>query len=375
MNSRPHPGYRAAGQWCCPGRAAPALTLVAAGAVVAMLLVFQHTMLGMVALWSRSATFAHGFAVLPVAAWLAWRQRHALLLVLAAPAPAPAPLRQRLAGPLLMLPLGLAWLLASLVPAPVVMDYALVLMLAATVLATLGWPATRVLAFPLSYMLLAVPFGEVFIPPLINFTANFTVAALQLSGIPVYRDQQLLSIPSGNWSVEAACSGLRYLIASVALGTLYAHLSFRSGWRRLLFVAIALLLPLLANGLRAYGIVLLGHWSDMRLAVGVDHLVYGWLFFGLVCLLLFWCGSFWRETALPPTPPGPPSAAPSSTMPLSALRHGLAGAVACVGLALGWSLLSTALAPADGVHAGQRLARFVAVSRPIALESRHAAER
>ena len=33
----------------------------------------------------------------------------------------------------------------------------------------------------------------------------------------------------------------------------------------------------------------------MRLALGIDHLIYGWVFFGVVMLLLFWLGSFWRE--------------------------------------------------------------------------------
>jgi EpsI family protein len=40
---------------------------------------------------------------------------------------------------------------------------------------------------------------------------------------------------------------------------------------------------------------MIGHLSGMKLAVGVDHLIYGWVFFGLVMLLLFWVGSFWRE--------------------------------------------------------------------------------
>jgi EpsI family protein len=53
--------------------------------------------------------------------------------------------------------------------------------------------------------------------------------------------------------------------------------------------------PIVANGLRAYMIVMIGHLSSMTLAVGFDHLIYGWLFFGLVMFLMFWVGSFWRE--------------------------------------------------------------------------------
>jgi exosortase len=81
-------------------------------------------------------------------------------------------------------------------------------------------------------------------------TADFTLAALRLTGIPVYREGQFFSIPSGNWSV--VCSGLRYLIASVTVGVLYAHLTYRSALRRALFIAASIVVPIVANWLRAY---------------------------------------------------------------------------------------------------------------------------
>src|SRR5690606_21875579 len=59
-----------------------------------------------------------------------------------------------------------------------------------------------------------------------------------------------------------------------------------------------MMVALLANWLRAWGIVMLGHLSDMRIATGVDHLIYGWGFFGVVMFLLFWLGSRWTEAPL-----------------------------------------------------------------------------
>jgi EpsI family protein len=44
---------------------------------------------------------------------------------------------------------------------------------------------------------------------------------------------------------------------------------------------------------------MIAHLSDMKLALGVDHYIYGWVFFGIVMLLLFWIGSFWREDDQP----------------------------------------------------------------------------
>ncbi len=258
-------------------------------ALAAVVLLYHATFWSMLELWSRSQTFAHGFLIVPISCWLAWRQRARLAAL------APQPSRQ---GLLLLGALGLAWLLADAANVPVVEQYAATAMLPACVLAILGWPAVRLLAFPLAYLFLAVPFGEVFLDPLIDFTAAFTVTALQWTGIPVFRDGNNFSLPTGNWSVVEACSGLRYLIAALALGALFAHVNFRSTRRRLAVMAAALIVPILANGVRAYLIVMLGHLSNMRLAVGVDHLIYGWLFFGLVVLLLFWLSARWRELPL-----------------------------------------------------------------------------
>lgn len=309
-----------------PLRHHPALLCLAT--VVLILLLYRDSVGAMVMLWSRSQTFAHGFAVVPASVWLAWRQRAHL----AALRPKPA-----LAGFGLLLLAGIAWLLAYAANVQVVMQYAVTAMLPATVIATLGWPAARLLAFPLGYLFLAVPFGEVFVAPLIDFTARFTVGALQLTGVPVFRENNHFSIPSGNWSVVEACSGLRYVIASLALGLLYAYLNYRSVWRRIAFVGVALLLPIVANGVRAYLIVMIGHWSDMRLAVGVDHLIYGWLFFGLVSLLLFWCGSFWRDDA-PARQRQPQAGAPAAPRALVP-----AAAIACLALAALWPALASRL--------------------------------
>jgi EpsI family protein len=88
---------------------------------------------------------------------------------------------------------------------------------------------------------------------------------------------------------------VRYLIASFTVGVLFAYLSYRKTWKRLLFAALSIGVPIVANGLRAYMIVMIAHLSDNRLAHGVDHFIYGWVFFGLVMLLLFWIGSSWRD--------------------------------------------------------------------------------
>lgn len=259
------------------------LTLLA---IIVILLIYYPTTWSMVATWHRSETYAHGFLILPFVIYMIWIKRHSIGMLKQQPSPT------ALIG---LCGLGFLWLVAELASVQVVTQYALVAMLPLTVAVILGYRIMFAMAFPLTYLFFAVPFGDILIPPLINFTADFTVWALQLSGIPVYREGTYFSLPTGNWSVVEACSGLRYLIASVTLGTLYAYLTYRSLNRRAIFIALSIIIPIIANAVRAYLIVMTGHLSDMTIAVGVDHLVYGWIFFGLVMLMLFWIGAFWRE--------------------------------------------------------------------------------
>ena len=259
-------------------------------AMLAPFALYFSTAKSFVEIWNSSETFAHGYVILPICLWLIWRRRINFTLL------PPTPYWPAL---LVLAGAGAAWLVARLADVQVVQQYAFASMLPIIAWAVFGRRLAASLAFPLLFVLAAVPFGEVFIGPLIDFTADFTVAALQLTGIPVLRTGTFFEIPSGSWSVVEACSGVRYLISSITIGLLYAYLTYRSNRRRALFVLLAIIAPIIANGLRAYMIVMIGHLSGMKLAVGVDHLIYGWLFFGLVMFLMFWIGNFWREDERP----------------------------------------------------------------------------
>lgn len=255
---------------------------------------FSDTVTSMVHTWSVNDTFAHGFVILPISLWLVWNQRE--YLAGASASPQFWPLLLTLGG-------GLAWFIASIVDVRVVQQFAFVGILVTGIWSILGSRLAKQLSFPLAFLFLAVPMGAGLIPPLIELTTDSTEALVRGSGVPVYREGNYLMLPSGNWSVVEACSGIRYLIASFTLGLVYAWLTYNSIWRRTVFVVASIAVPIVANSLRAYGIVMIGHLSDMELATGVDHLIYGWVFFGAVMLLLFWVGSFWQEPELPKREP------------------------------------------------------------------------
>lgn len=297
-----------------PGRREWGLRLGLLFAALAWALIwYWDSAASMATIWWRSETFAHGLVVYPISAWLIWRMRAELRAVECAPS---------YLGLLFVALAGFGWLLGDLGGVQAARHLGFVAIVVFVVWAVLGTTLARAIAFPLAFTFLAVPIGEFMLPMLIEHTADFTVAALRLSGIPVYREGNDFVVPTGSWSVVEACSGLRYLIASVTLGLLYAYLSYTSMRRRVLFVLASIIVPIVANWMRAYMIVMIGHLSGMKYAVGVDHLLYGWVFFGVVMLLLFWVGSFWREDDLPARKASEPAPGVPSSRPTLGLLSG-----------------------------------------------------
>lgn len=244
--------------------------------------VFAQTFGSMLNTWLRSATFLHGILIFPISGYLIWRKRRELRQL--------KPEICWTGAPVLLI-LSLAWWVADALGIQVAKQFAVIAMIGAAVVTVMGPRFAGRIAFPLGYLIFAVPIGEALVPYLIDYTAAFTVKALNFTGIPVFRDGRYFSIPAGDFEVARACSGIRYLLAALALGTLFAHFMFRSNSKRAYFMLFSIVMPIVANGLRAYGIVLLAQYVSVDFATGVDHIIFGWIFFGVVIFLMFIIGS------------------------------------------------------------------------------------
>jgi len=286
-----------------------------------VLLVYRDTTLDMVNVWNTSSTFNHCFLIPLLSLWLVWDKRAQLARI---------PPATSVWGLAYMLPNTGLWLAGALLDIAFFQHLALVGLLIGAAWTLIGQQAFRLLLFPLFYLYFAVPEGEFLVPTLQDITAEFSVQLLRLTGVPVYIEGRYITIPSGNFFVARACSGINYLIATLALGTLYAYLAYRSWPRRAAFMALAVVVPIVANGIRAYGIIMIAHLSDHKYAVGVDHIIYGWLFFGVVIFILFLIGNTFAERereAEPATGPPAPPARPAHTglLGLAALAMAASG--------------------------------------------------
>ena len=274
----------------------PAMALLAALACFGLL--FHAEAAAAVRVWLGSTAYGHCFFVLPIAAWLAWDRRAA------ARGLAPQPT----AWPALAVPaFALAWFAAERLGLMEGRQLAALAMLEALLVAMLGWRLARVFAAALLYLVFLVPFGSFLVPDLQAVTAGFVDVGLDVFDVPHVVDAFTIDIPEGSFYVAEACAGLRFLIAAVAFGALYGGLMYRSPWKRLAFLAASIATPIVANGLRALGIVLAGHWIGSAEAAVADHLIYGWGFFSAVIVLLTLAGLPFRDD-MPARPPAPKAA-------------------------------------------------------------------
>lgn len=252
----------------------------------AILLLFRHDVADMAGIWWSSSTFTHCLLMVPMIGWLV-AQRAPLLKPLT-----PAFWWLALAW---MAGAGVVWLVGEAAGVGLFRQLGLVLMLQGAVAATLGAKLVRALLFPLAYALLLVPFGEELVPLLQTLTAHISVVLLHLSGLSAEMEGVFITTRAGFFEVAEACSGVNFLIAMLAYAVFAAHLCFRSWTRRVVFVALALATTILANALRAYGTMVAAEIWGVEAAGGIDHIFYGWIFFGLVILAVMLVARRWFD--------------------------------------------------------------------------------
>jgi exosortase A len=250
-----------------------ALVLVA----IAIVLLLRRDAADMAAIWWNSSTFNHCLLIIPIIGWLVWQRLPQLREL------------RPVAWWFGLVPVaagGLCWLLGEAGGVAFARHLGLILMLQGAAIACLGKAVSRGLVFPIFYAFFLVPLGEEMVPALQTFTASMATWLLGLSGVPAHLEGVFITTPAGYFEVAEACAGAKFLIAMVAIGTLVANVCFRSWSRRIAFLAVSIVIPVLANGVRAWGTVYVAQSAGVDFAAGLDHVIYGGIFFAIVIALI-----------------------------------------------------------------------------------------
>jgi exosortase len=153
-----------------------------------------------------------------------------------------------------------------------------------------GWAWLRVLLFPLFLAALVIP-----IPPVLFFqvtfplqllASRFGVTVLELVGIPVFREGNIIALAHTTLEVTEACSGIRSLLSLFALSVLYSYWTHAHNGLRLLVVLSSIPIAIVCNGLRVAGTGMAAHYIDASAASGFFHGFSGWAMFMTAVVML-----------------------------------------------------------------------------------------
>lgn len=250
-----------------------------------VLFLYREVFYGLVSDWYVYSDYSHGFLVPFLTAYFLWERREALQRT----AVSPNPLGAGLLGA------GLFLLVVGLVGVELYTQrFSFLIVLAGLVLLIGGWAYLRLVAFPLAFLIFMIPLPAIVVNtiafPLQLFAAKTATFCLYSLGIPVLREGNVIMLAGTTLEVAEACSGLRSLLALLALGTVYGYFSQETQWKRWTLVILSVPIAIAANAFRVSGTGILAHYFGIEAAEGFYHTFEGWIVFVVAFVLLFFCG-------------------------------------------------------------------------------------
>jgi len=256
--------------------------------------------------WSHDDNYSHGFLVPFIVGYLVWTKRDQLGRLV--PAPSWTGLVVLVAG------VGL-YVLGTIGAEWFIRRSSMIVVLGGLILYLYGVGHFRVLLFPLTYMIFMVPLPAIVYKGL-AFRLQILVSIIsaeiiRLLGIAVYRNGNVLEVAQvGPLAVEEACSGMRSILALLALSSLLAYILYRTRLRQWILVAFALPVAVVTNIFRVTMTGILSYHFGREMAEGWLHESFGGIVF-VIAFALLWLVSKAMDAFLPE----PPKEAAASSAP------------------------------------------------------------
>jgi EpsI family protein len=144
----------------------------------------------------------------------------------------------------------------------VVEGVALIIGVAGLVLLLLGIEFLKALIFPILYLSFSFPLFDKILAGFSHYFEQITALIaghfLKIAGIPVLMHDKILELPHISLNVVQACNGINHIIALAALVLFVGYLEQMRYWKIMLLMLIAVVVGIMANGLR---VGLIGLWT------------------------------------------------------------------------------------------------------------------
>jgi len=252
-------------------------------ALLLLLVWLYHSILyHLVVQWISDPNFSHGIFVPAFSLFVLWQDRQRLRNIRPDPSWLGLPV---IVFSLLILVLGV--LGVELFTARV----SLLLLLAGLIILFRGRAFFRAVLFPWAFLFLMIPLPTLILQkftfPLQMLASKLSTMMLQLVGVPVYREGNVINLAALPLEVAEACSGLRSLLSLFTLAIIYGYLMEKRIWVRVVLACAAVPIAVFANSVRIFGTGLLVQYWDPDKAQGFFHTFQGWLIFVVSLILLF----------------------------------------------------------------------------------------
>ncbi len=248
---------------------------------LALILLYFPVLKGLVYDWWHDPNYSHGFLLPLFSGYLIWVKKEELSTL---------PFRGSWWG-MLLVAAGLILLLLGWVAGEqFTQRFSFLVVLYGGLVFLLGWPVARKLFFPVWLLTLAIPIPYVIYNsltfPLKLFASKVATSLLQLIGLSVYRDGNIIILPNMVLEVVDACSGIRSLISLLAISAILAYFTRSNLWKAVLILA-SIPVAIGVNVLRVFITGVLSYHLGPKAAEGFFHTFSGFLVFGLSLFLIF----------------------------------------------------------------------------------------
>ena len=243
--------------------------------------------------WYQDSNYSHGFLIIPVSVWLIWRQRKELASV---------PIRTSnwgFAG--VFIALGI-FIVGTAGAEYFSARFSFVLLLASMTLCFLGWMFLRKVWFAFFFMLFMIPIPYVIYYsvtfPMQLFASKIASVALGVIGLPLVRFGNVLHLPGGQaLEVAEACSGLRSIVALLALGALFAYFTQENRVKAVILFLATVPIAIFGNVVRISFTAIGTYAISEEFVEGTLHEMAGMLvfLFSLVMLMIFGSLLKWKQ--------------------------------------------------------------------------------
>jgi exosortase len=257
------------------------ITILAVLVAALFVLCFFPVFHDLVGKWANSDEYSHAFFIIPIILYMAWLKRECLFENQGG----------GLFGFIFVALANVGYLVALQLEIPTIISITMVMSLVSILFYLAGVKILKELAIPILLLVMVIPipnqlYSMITLPLQIK-VSQISAQAIQLLGIPLFREGNVLSLPDKTFQVVEACSGLRSLISLTTLSLILGYFSLQKGWSKLILLAASLPAAFIVNIIRVSAMILAYHYFRLDLAEGTRHTIMGLVVFSISLILLF----------------------------------------------------------------------------------------